>query len=161
MSILTDAGTIPADGTWKHIVVTFDGASNGLATSTPYTLKIYIDGSEVTTSSGTFSQGGGVADSDGPIEPVYVGFGRNPNGFYLRESLIDEFGYWNQELTSTQITQLYNSGVPTDLTTFSPSAAHVYRMGDADTFPTITDKVGNADQTMTNMASSNFVTDTP
>ena len=45
-----------------------------------------------------FSQGGGVADSDGPIEPVYVGFGRNPNGFYLRESLIDEFGYWNQEL---------------------------------------------------------------
>ena len=34
-------------------------------------------------------------------------------------------------------------------------------MGDADTFPTITDKVGNADQTMTNMASSNFVTDTP
>ena len=38
---------------------------------------------------------------------------------------------------------------------------HVYRMGDSDTFPTITDQVGSADQTMTNMASSNFVTDTP
>ena len=25
LSILTDVGTIPADGTWKHIVVTFDG----------------------------------------------------------------------------------------------------------------------------------------
>ena len=161
LALLTDVGTIPADGTWKHIVVTFDGATNGLATATPYTLKIYIDGSEVTTTATDFSQGGGVADSDGPIEPVYVGFGRNPNGFYLRGSLIDEFGYWNQELTSTQITQLYNSGVPTDLTAFSPSAAHVYRMGDADTFPTISDKVGNADQTMTNMASSNFVTDTP
>ena len=161
LALLTDVGTIPADGTWKHIVVTFDGAANGLATSTPYTLKIYIDGSEVTTTATDFSQGGGVSDSDGPIEPVYVGFGRNPNGFYMRGSLIDEFGYWNQELTSTQITQLYNSGVPTDLTAFSPSAAHVYRMGDADTFPTITDKVGNADQTMTNMASSNFVTDTP
>ncbi len=92
---------------------------------------------------------------------MYVGFGRNPGGFYLRGSLIDEFGYWNQELSAAQVSNLYNSGVPTDLTTFSPSAAHVYRMGDADTYPTISDKVGNADQTMTNMASSNFVTDTP
>jgi hypothetical protein len=159
--LLTDTGTIPADGTWKHIVVTYDGASDGLKADTPYTLKIYINGSEVITSSGDFTQGGGVEDNDGPIEPVYVGFGRNPNGFYMRQSLIDEFGYWNQELTSSQVSNLYNSGVPTDLTTFSPSAAHVYRMGDGDTFPTIEDKVGNADQTMTNMASSNFVTDTP
>ena len=159
--LLTDTGTIPADGTWKHIVVTYDGASDGLKIDTPYTLKIYINGSEVITSSSDFSQGGGVEDNDGPIEPVYVGFGRNPNGFYLRQSLIDEFGYWNRELTSTEVSNLYNSGVPTDLTTFSPAAAHVYRMGDGDTYPTIEDKVGNADQTMTNMASSNFVTDTP
>ena len=161
LALLTDVGTIPADGTWKHIVVTFDGATDGLKIDTPYTLKIYIDGSEVTTSATTYSQGGGVEDSDGPIEPVYVGFGRNPSGFYLRQSLIDEFGYWNQELTASQVSNLYNSGVPTDLTTFSPSASHVYRMGDGDTFPTISDQVGNADQTMTNMASSNFVTDTP
>ena len=159
--LLTDTGTIPADGTWKHIVVTYDGASDGLKIDTPYTLKIYINGSEVITSSGDYSQGGGVEDNDGPIEPVYVGFGRNPNGFYLRQSLIDEFGYWNQELTASQVSNLYNSGVPTDLTAFSPSAAHVYRMGDGDTFPTIEDRVGNADQTMTNMASSNFVSDTP
>ena len=161
LTLLTDTGTVPADGTWKHIVVTYDGASDGLKADTPYTLKIYINGSEVITSSGDYTQGGGVEDNDGPIEPVYVGFGRNPNGFYLRQSLIDEFGYWNQELTASQVSNLYNSGVPTDLTTFSPSAAHVYRMGDADTYPTITDKVGSADQTMTNMASSNFVTDTP
>lgn len=161
LTLLTDVGTIPADGTWKHIVVTFDGATDGLKIDTPYTLKIYINGSEVITSATSFSQGGGVEDSDGPIEPVYVGFGRNPSGFYLRQSLIDEFGYWNQELTASQVSNLYNSGVPTDLTTFSPSAAHVYRMGDGDTFPTIEDRVGNADQTMTNMASSNFVSDTP
>lgn len=161
LSLLTDVGTVPADGNWYHIVVTFDGSSNGLLEATPYTLKIYINGSEATTSATDFSQGGGVADSDGPIEPVYVGFGRNPSGFHLRGSLIDEFGYWNQELTSSQVSNLYNSGTPTDLTAFSPSAAHVYRMGDDDTFPTISDKVGNADQTMTNMASSNFVTDTP
>ena len=161
LTLLTDVGTVPADGNWYNIVVTFDGSSNGLLEATPYTLKIYIDGSEVSTTSTTYSQGGGVADSDGAIEPVYVGFGRNPSGFYLRDSLIDEFGYWNQELTSSQVSSLYNSGTPTDLTTFSPSAAHVYRMGDGDTFPTIEDRVGNADQTMTNMASSNFVSDTP
>jgi len=161
LTLLTDVGTIPADGTWKHIVVTFDGATDGLLEATPYTLKIYINGSEVSTTSTTFSQGGGVADSDGAIEPVFVGFGRNPSGFHLRGSLIDEFGYWNQELTSSQVSSLYNSGAPSDLTAFSPSAAHVYRMGDGDTFPTIEDRVGNADQTMTNMSSSAFVTEVP
>ena len=159
LSILSPANGMPADGSWYHIVVVYDGAANGLVTSS-YTLKIYINGSEVTTSEfGT--QGNGLSDSEGPINPNYVGFGRNPGGFYLRESLIDEFGYWNQELSSSQVSSLYNSGTPTDLTAFSPSAAHVYRMGDGDTFPTIEDKVGNADQTMTNMASSNFVSDTP
>ena len=161
LTLLTDVGTVPADGNWYHIVVTFDGSSNGLLEATPYTLKIYIDGSEVSTTSSTFSQGGGVADTDGPIEPVYVGFGRNPSGFHLRGSRIDEFGYWNQELTSSQVSNVYNSGSPTDLTIFTPAPAHVYRMGDGDTFPTIEDRVGNADQTMTNMAASDFVNDTP
>ena len=159
LSILSPANQIPADGSWYHIVVTYDGSANGLVSGTS-SLKIYINGSAVTTSEfGT--QGGGLSDAEEPIDPVYVGFGRNPGGFHLRDSLIDEFGYWNQELTSSQVSNVYNSGVPTDLTTFSPSAAHVYRMGDGDTFPTITDRVGNADQTMTNMASSNFVSDTP
>ena len=159
LSILTPANGIPADGSWYHIAVVYDGAANGLVTSS-YTLKIYINGSEVTTSEfGT--QGSGLTDAEGPIDPNYVGFGRNPGGFYLRQSLIDEFGYWNQELSASQVSSLYNSGSPTDLTAFSPSAAHVYRMGDGDTFPTIEDKVGNADQTMTNMASDNFVSDTP
>ena len=159
LSIVSPANGVPADGSWYHVVVTYDGSSDGLVSGS-YTLKIYINGSEViTTESGT--QGSGLTDAEGPIDPNYVGFGRNPGGFYLRDSLIDEFGYWNQELTASQVSNLYNSGVPTDLTTFSPSAAHVYRMGDGDTFPTIEDRVGNADQTMTNMASSNFVSDTP
>ena len=147
-------------GNWYHICVTFGGGAAGLTTAS-HTMKLYINGTEQTVDTSTFSQGDGVADNDGPIEPVYVGFGRNPSGFHLRQCLIDEFGYWNQELSSSDVTNLYNSGEPSDLTVFSPSCAHIYRMGDADTFPTITDRVGDADQTMTNMSSSAFVTDTP
>lgn len=164
LTIQTAVGTVASSNGWHHIVVTYDGSTDGLELNAPYTLKIYINGSEVATTGTDFSAGDpivGVSTSVGPIEPVYIGFGRNPSGFHLKGSLIDEFGYWNQELTSSQVSSLYNSGVPTDLTTFSPSAAHVYRMGDGDTFPTIEDNVGNADQTMTNMSSSAFVTDTP
>jgi len=164
LSIQTAVGTVASSNGWHHIVVTYDGSADGLELNAPYTLKIYLNGSEVSTTGTDFSAGDpivGVPSSAGPIEPVFIGFGRNPSGFYLKGSRIDEFGYWNQELTSSQVSNLYNSGTPTDLTTFSPSAAHVYRMGDDDTVPTISDKVGNADQTMTNMASSNFVTDTP
>ena len=164
LTIQTAVGTVASSNGWHHIVVTYDGSTDGLELNAPYTLKIYINGSEVATTGTDFSDGDpvvGVPASAGPIEPIFVGFGRNPSGFHLKGSLIDEFGYWNQELTSTQVSSLYNSGVPTDLTAFSPSAAHVYRMGDGDTFPTIEDNVGNADQTMTNMASSNFVSDSP
>ena len=110
-----------SSGGWYHIVVTFDGSSGGLEVDTPYTLKIYINGSEATTSATDFSQNNGVADGDGPINPVYVGFGRNPEGFNLKGSLIDEFGYWNQELSSSNVTNLYNNGEPTDITSFNPS----------------------------------------
>ena len=160
LSLLTPVGSVSSGG-WYHIVVTFDGSSGGLEVDTPYTLKIYINGSEATTTATDFSQNNGVADGDGPINPVYVGFGRNPEGFNLKGSLIDEFGYWNQELSSSNVTTLYNNGEPTDITSFNPTPDHTYRMGDSDTFPTISDQVGSADQTMTNMASSNFVTDTP
>jgi len=161
LSLLTDVGSVASSNGWHHIVVTFDGSSNGLVVDNPYTLKVYINGSEATTTAGDFSQNNGIADSEGPIDPVYVGFGRNPEGFNLRGSLIDEFGYWNQELSSSNVTTLYNNGAPTDISAFNPSPAHTYRMGDGDTFPTIEDRVGNADQTMTNMSSSAFVTDTP
>lgn len=164
LTIQTAVGTVASSNGWQHIAVTFDGSTNGLELNAPYTLKIYLNGSEVATTGTDFSAGSpvvGVPANVGPIEPIFVGFGRNPSGFHLRGSLIDEFGFWNQELTSSQVSSLYNSGAPTDLTVFSPSAAHVYRMGDGDTFPTISDQVANADQTMTNMASSNFVSDTP
>ena len=78
---------------------------------------------------------------------------------------LDEVSIFDYELTSGQVTSIYNSGTPTDLDNTSGVTApvHWWRMGDGDTFPTITDvgTTGGNDGTMTNMESGDIVTDTP
>ena len=66
-----------------------------------------------------------------------------------------------------QISVLYNSGEPTNLAadsgsyTSSGDLTHWWRMGDGDTYPTITDNEGSEDGTMTNMTSGDLVEDVP
>ena len=43
---------------------------------------------------------------------------------------IDEVGIWTSALSASDITAIYNSGVPDDISTYSP-VLH-YRMGDND-----------------------------
>lgn len=141
--------------TWNHVVVT----CGGNLTSASHEVKVYINGVSQTLTPADNSNG--VEFDSGPINPNIIQFGRNPGNQYMQGNKLDEFGFWNQELSSSQVSTLYNSGTPTDLTTYTPSAAHVYRFGDGDTFPTISDNVGDADMTMNNMSSSSFVDDTP
>lgn len=140
---------------WNHVVVTCGGD----LTSANNEVKVYINGVDQTLTPTDNSNG--IEFDSGPINPNIIQFGRNPGNQYMQGNKLDEFGFWNQELTSSQVSTLYNSGTPTDLTTYTPSAAHVYRFGDGDTFPTISDNVGDADMTMNNMSSSSFVDDTP
>ena len=56
---------------------------------------------------------------------------------------------------------MYNSGAPTDLSSYSTPPTHWWRMGDGDSSPTITDQVGSYNLTMTNMDSADIVTDVP
>ena len=70
-------------------------------------------------------------------------------------------------LSAAEVTQLYNSGVPTNLAAdeggYASSAdlTHWWRMGDEDTYPTITDNAGSINGTMTNMTSGDIVEDVP
>ena len=79
---------------------------------------------------------------------------------YSTEGLCDEVAIWDSGLTSQNLTDIYNSGVPTDLTSYSPDGW--WRMGDDDsgTGTTITDQgSGGNDGTLTN--GPTFSTDVP
>ena len=149
---------------FHHIVVTNSGAANSYQVST-LGIKIYINGVEQTLTDN--SAGGGLPDAGVggntfSITPNVIALGRQPTSArFLRDGKIDELAFWNSELNQSQITTLYNSGSPSDLSSFSPSPAHWYRMGDGDTFPTISDSIGSADLTMSNMTAANFVSEVP
>ncbi len=75
---------------------------------------------------------------------------------------MDELRIYDYALTPTDKSNIWNGGAPKedDLSTL---AVHNYRMGDNDTFPTISDVgTGTAtDLTMTNMESGDITTDVP
>ena len=74
--------------------------------------------------------------------------------------LIDEVSLFTTALSSSDATAIYNGGLPTSLTSYSPLGW--WRMGDGSTYPTINDiGSGGSNGTMNNMSASNFVTDVP
>lgn len=131
--------------TWSHVVITYDGS--GLGTIGNW--KLYINGS-----SKTIGTGGGWFDSGTPINTI--GNYRS----YHYEGLIDELAVFNSELSSSNVTSIYNSGTPTDISSLSPVGW--WRMGDNDgaSGTTITDQgSGSNDATLTN--GPTFSTDVP
>ena len=70
---------------------------------------------------------------------------------------------WNKELSASEVTEIYNAGKPADISKHSASADLIswWRMGDGDTFPTITDQVASNDGTMTNAEASDIEEDVP
>jgi hypothetical protein len=72
--------------------------------------------------------------------------------------LIDEVSIFTTALSSSDATAIYNGGVPTSLTPYSPLGW--WRCGDGDTSPTLTDNgSGGNDGTMNNFTT--FSTDVP
>tara|TARA_R100001163_G_C5011832_1_gene157475 strand:- start:62 stop:865 length:804 start_codon:yes stop_codon:yes gene_type:complete len=99
--------------TWSHVVITYNGSALG----TIGNWKCYIDGD-----SKTIGAGGGWFDSGTPINTI--GNYRN----YHYEGKIDEFAVFDSLLSASNVTSIYNSGTPTDLTSLSPTGW--WRMGD-------------------------------
>ena len=86
-------------------------------------------------------------------------------GGQFYEGNIDEVAIFNTELSSSDVTAIYNSGVPNNLNDLSTPPVSWYRNGDPNgqaSYPTITDD-GSAsnDGTMTNMIAGDIVEDTP
>ena len=139
------ASTSILDGNWHHIAFTYN------TTIISNNLKIYIDGSLDNSVNRTTVVGGTGSNT------LYIGEFRGANFF---SGHIDEIAIWNTELSASDITSIYNSGSPADLTSLSPLSW--WRNGDGDTYPTLNDN-GSASNngTMTNMTSGDIVTDVP
>ena len=150
-----------AAGTWYHVLVTYDGGTTGQSQSqlsNYYSrFNIFIDGSNqsLTNSHGNYGWSGSI-----PNELFTVGRNGNTNNFLRNNSHVDELAVWNSD-QSGNVSDIYNSGTPFDLTTLTTQPEHWWRMGDGDTFPTLSDSIASADFTMTNMTAADIVSDTP
>jgi hypothetical protein len=137
------SATVSAD--WHHVAVRWSG--------TEY--EIYLDGTSVMNHS---AQWGSASKAEIPYSSLNIG--KRNLGTYFHEGLVDEVAVWHTALSASDITTLYNSGVPADISSLSPNGW--WRMGDNDggTGTTITDQgSGGNDGTLTN--GPTFSTDTP
>ena len=142
------------DGNWHHVVLTMDGVPSS------NTYKLYLDGALIDTHARTHGTADDLADGI-----LYIG--KYSSGL-LYDGQLDEIGVWLGDILSlAEVQALYNSGVPIDLQTdagdyaSSGSLTSYWKMGDGDTFPTLTDSEGGSDATMTNMIAGDIVSDVP
>ena len=129
---------------WYHFAISIDGTANEAHIYQNGVLKVTVAnvGNPAQVSVQTAKIG---KHWDSTINQYFDGY-------------VDELALFNTTLTSSNVTAIYNSGVPASLTAYSPLLW--YRCGDGDTAPTLTDHgTGGNNGTMTNF--STFSTDVP
>jgi hypothetical protein len=147
--------------TWSHYIFNYDGGttengSGGLSTSYSR-FKVYKNGSLLTMTNANNNFG-----FSGEVKDEFFRIGRQTaSGQYMRNNCrVDELALWNTDEQSN-VSDIYNSGVPFDLSTLTSPPNNWWRMGDGDTFPTISDQTASLDFTMVNMTVADFVSDVP
>jgi hypothetical protein len=88
------------DGKWHHVVGTHDGS----------TIKIYVDNVK-----GTDASAGAVGSN---TQPFLIGYLPGNAGLYFNGQ-ISNVSYWSTALTQTQVAELYNEGIPSNLNSHS------------------------------------------
>jgi hypothetical protein len=150
-------------GSWNHLVVTFDGGTTG---SNQADLSNYYSRFSVAVNGSVVSQAGshvnygytGVIDGSNPSDNIFrIGRASNVNNNYA-ETIINQVAIWNTD-ESSNLSDIYNSGVTQDLSQLASAPSHYYEIESSVT--SILDLIGNADLTGYNFTSSDLVTDTP
>ena len=113
-------------GQWNHICVTFDGTG-----STPYTGNMYVNGVDRTTATSLYS----TLPTARTDVNTRIGEIQEAGGYSFYNPFLgnmDEVAIWNSTLSSTAVTEIYNSGVPNDLDSLSNASSPTawYRMGE-------------------------------
>ena len=139
------------EGTWIHLAATYNGSGNSSG------LKIYLNNTRIDNTTSNVGAYTAMHNTSAPFEI----------GKYLTSSaygLIDEMAIFTTELSSSDVSAIYNNGEPQSLDTYSPFVW--FRMGENATW-------NGATWTMTsvgtdtriarsiNMQQSNRTTDVP
>ena len=147
-------GTSPSNlsiNNWHHVVCTYNGVGGGTAANG---IKLYINGVAQSVTVNNQSSYTAMSNTNTTVKI----------GKFVTSEIqgsIDEVAIFNSELSSSDVTAIYNSGVPSSLASYSSHVSWL-RMGDGDTFPTLIDNgSGGNNGTMQNMTSGNIVTDVP
>jgi len=108
-------------GTWYHIVVKW---SLSQAVDTSYIATVYVNNVLVASD-------GGTAETTivTPTSVMYIG--SDYAGNYPLEGILDDFAIWDRVLTTTEITDLYNSGTGKVASTYADSSLKLYLPFDA------------------------------
>jgi hypothetical protein len=142
-------------GAWNHILVCVD-LDRTIGTEG----VIFVNGVDETTSSnmGTLTQFYNASDV------LYVGEEAN-GGFNPFNGSIDELAIWVNSDQRANASDIYNGGVPFDLSTLATAPDHWWRMGDGDSFGggvwTLNDNIGSYNLDSVNMEDGDRVTDVP
>ncbi len=114
-------------GNWTHVVWTWDTTDSYTYSSTTYNgvMKLYINGvlrnagvSSTASHNGTGTAVGLVGIDSGTVFDT-IRIGARFNGNNDIDMLTDEFAVFNTVLAADDVTNIYNSGVPGDLSSYS------------------------------------------
>ena len=159
VSITTPDSSLTS-GQWHNVFVTYDGGTTGVASGSVSDyygrFGMWLDGVAVSATSTNTNYGW---DGGMPAEVFLIGE-KSDGGQHLLGVYVDEVALWSGD-ESANVAAVYNSGVTHDLSLLASSPGHWWRMGDGDTYPTISDAVGSLDFTMSNMTAADISTDAP
>jgi hypothetical protein len=137
------------DGNWHHIAISYDDATN--------TLKGYQNGSLVTTLNPDYSTRSTNAHS-------FKQIGARLSGSTFNQKL-NGIAFWNTDLSSTEVQNLYANGIPQDLTTFTPQPVSWWTLGKESFWDgsdwVIRDMIGTNDGLSDNMGGNELKGDAP
>jgi len=158
----TPIGSVGSSAGWQHFLITYDGgttgASSGSINDYYSRFKIFKDGVQLTTTNSNSNYG--ITTS---LSGQNLRVGRYNSSGYMRNSCkLDELAIWGSD-QSANVSDIYNSGTPFDLSALSSAPIHWCRMGDGDTYPFLQDNgsAANCVFQMYNMTSADIVSDTP
>ena len=163
LKIQTPVNSVSNDGLWHHYIFTYDGGTTGSSSgqiNDYYSrFKIFIDGVQQTTNNtnSNFGTTTGLITSELQIAKL------SSAGSTLRNNcFIDEWACWSSD-ESINASNIYNSGVPFNLSALSNPPLHWARMGDGDTYPNLLDSGSAASLTwvMQFMTVADIVNDVP
>ena len=145
---------------WYHLVLTADRPSSGTTTAT-----LYVDGSATTLTPiggylSSLPNSGGTWSNNTLIAARNNASSGSGSGELNLNGHLDEIAFFNSVLSSSNVTTIYNSGVPNDISSLSP--VNWWRMGDNDggTGTTITDQ-GSSGNDGSLVNGPTFSTDVP